>query len=90
MTVTIIRCSTIPADTKSVPSPVKLDLDAQKTLSDLWVIWNHLFTLKRADTLFPPTHREMFFDPAVALPIQGGVAGWEVPFRVQLDGYRTA
>lgn len=90
MTATIIRCSTgIPTNTKTAPSPVKLDNDAKVVLADLWVIWNHLFTLKKNDTLFPPDHRAMFFDPAVALPISGGVAGWEIPFRVQLDGYRT-
>ncbi len=90
MTVTIIRCTTVIQDTKSVPPASKLDKDAQNTLADLWVIWNHLFTLKKADTLFPPQFREMFFDPAVALPIQGGIAGWEIPFRVELGGYRTS
>ena len=90
MTVTIIRCATVQQNTKQSPPAASLDQDAQKTLADLWVIWNHLYTLKKADTLFPPDHRHMFFDPAVALPIQGGMAGWEIPFRVQLGGYRTS
>lgn len=89
LTITIIRCVTVPETGKTAPSPAKLDADAQKTLADLWVIWNSLYTQKLANTLFPPEHRPLFFDPAIALPIQGGMAGWQIPFRVQLDGYRT-
>lgn len=91
MTITVVRCiDGVPDDRGNPPSPVKLDNDAQKTLADLWVIWNSLRTQKLAGTLYPPEHRFFFFDPALALPISGGMAGWQIPTRVQLDGYRTS
>lgn len=88
LTVTIVRCTSV-FNGKQSPSPAALTADARKTQADLWVIWNHLYTLRKNGLLFPPEHRELFFDPAVGLPIQGGMAGWEIPFRVQIDGYRT-
>lgn len=92
VTATIVRC--VVALKKSagraiLPSFAAQEADAKNTLGDVWVVWNHLATLKRDETLFGPIHRRMFFDPAVPLPISGESAGWQMQFRVQLDGYRT-
>lgn len=93
LTITVARCTPTLKETAhkiTFPNPADLDASAQEILNDVWVIWNHLVTLKKNETLFPPLQREMFFGAAVALRTSGGVAGWEIPIRVQLPGYRTA
>lgn len=95
MTATVIRCvPTLQEGSTALPSPASIDAAAQQTLSDIWTIWNHLLTLKRDGLIFAgtdgdPHQREMFLDPAVALNSAGGCAGWQLPIRVQLGGYRT-
>ena len=45
-----------------------LDAAAQKTIADVWSIWNHVRNEYRKGLLFPPfPERELFFDPAVAI-----------------------
>lgn len=93
VTATIIRCTPIAtqaAGRAMLPSTAKLEDSAAEILGDVWAVWNHLATMKRTELLFAPTHRKMFFDGAVAVPTSGGAAGWQMPFKVQLDGYRTA
>lgn len=90
LTVTALRCSPADSDGNPIPDVAALDVAAQQSLGDVWAIWNHLYTVKRSLALWPPKEREMFFDPAVPLPILGGICGWQIPVRVQLGGYRTA
>lgn len=88
MTATVLRCAPGIRGTRA-PTPKELADTAQKTLGDVWSIWNHIATLKRDDKLWAPKTREVIFDPAVAVLIEGGAAGWQLQIRVQLDGYRT-
>lgn len=91
-TITVLRCAaTMPerGGVASFPTVPALNADAYATLGDLWAIWNHLATLKRAEALYPPKRREMFFDPAVAVNTSGGIAGWQLQIRVELDGFAT-
>lgn len=92
MTATVIRCSpTLELDgSPTMPDPALLDASAAETLGDVWTIWNHLATLKRTDALWGPKTREVFFDAAIPVMTSGGCAGWQIPVRVQLDGYRTS
>jgi hypothetical protein len=90
MTATVIRCTpTVPEGSTGFPDAADLDASAEELLGDVWAIWNHIATLKRAGSLWGPKTREVFFDPAVALNAAGGCAGWQMQVRVQLDGYRT-
>lgn len=90
MTATVIRCVSVASnDEGDPPTPASQDEAAQETLGDLWAIWNHLYTRKRNLTLWGPKQRELFFDPASSLNTSGGCAGWQIPIRVQLSGFRT-
>lgn len=88
MTATVLRCVPGIQGTK-LPTASQLEDAAKNTLGDVWAIWNHIATLKRADQLWAPKTREVMFSPAVSLLTQGGVAGWQLEVRVQLGGYRT-
>lgn len=98
MTATVLRCvPTLEEGDGFIrwPDPAAIEAAASDTCADVWTIWNHLLTKKRAGTIFvgtdgDPDQREMFLDPAVALNASGGCAGWQLQIRVQLGGYRTA
>lgn len=90
-TATILRCAVLldgdqPQD---LPSPAHHAATAAQCCADLWSIWNHLLYRKRAETLFAPREREMGLDPPVPYN-QGGSVGWQIPVRIELDGYRPA
>lgn len=89
LTATVLRC--VPTITpQGTPPAAKLEAAAAVTLGDVWAIWNHLASRLRARTLFARPDgepREFVFDPAIALNTSGGCAGWQVPVRVELDGY---
>lgn len=88
---TIIRCAPVPDNRGNPPGRVEKEAAAAQTSSDLWAIINFTRQAVRANALFVNPHsdrREVFFDPQVVLPSQGGMVGWAVPIRVQLDGYR--
>jgi len=84
----VVRCSPVGDDRGNAPSAAEYEAAAQATMGDVWAIWNWTRQRKREGALFPSTHdRELFLEPAYPLPIQGGLAGWQIPIRVQLDGY---
>lgn len=88
MTVTVIRCAAaVSGQSNVLPSKLALGHVAAITMADVWAIWNWISTHKRAQTLFGPSRREVALDPAYAIQTQGGAAGWQVPVRVQLDGF---
>lgn len=87
LTATILRCAPTLGDDGTLPTPAQIDAASQQTLADLWAIWNYVKTAKRQNVLFPPKEREFQLDPAVSLNQTGGVCGWQVPIRVQLNGY---
>lgn len=90
MTATVIRCTPTLTEEAGFPSATELETSANETLSDVWAIWNFCRDQIRQGLLFasPSGRREVFFDPAVAVPIEGGAAGWQIPVRVQLGGYK--
>lgn len=88
LTATILRCVPVIDDNGQLPEPGLIETAAQQTYADVWAIWCHLSRMKKQNTLFPPDTREMFWDPAVAVTTQGGLGGWQIPCRVQLDAYR--
>lgn len=89
LTCSVIRCTPGPDMRGDPPEVVEIEDAAKQTNADLWAIWNGLRTAKREETLFPPREREFFFDPAFPISIQGGCAGWLIPFRVTLGGYKV-
>lgn len=98
LTVIVIRCC-VPIvgedQTSAIVDPLEIQAVAAQTNGDVWAIWNHLASLKRAGQLFAWSDRaghqtrEMEFGPAVALATSGGCAGWQIEVRVQLSGYDT-
>lgn len=88
MTATILRCAPI-IEGNTLPSPAALAAAAAEMDADLWAIWNWIATRKRDLSLFGPKERELLMDPASSLNQQGGCCGWQIPIRVQLDGYRA-
>lgn len=84
----VVRCSPVGDERGNAPTIAQYQATAAETLGDVWAIWNWTRQRKRDGTLFPSAHdRELFLEPAYPLPIQGGLAGWQIPIRVQLDGY---
>jgi hypothetical protein len=89
LTCCVVRCSPVGDDRGRPPSAAAYDAAAQQTMADVWAIWNFSRTRHRDGILFPSTHRrEFWLEPAYSIAISGGLAGWQVPIRVQLDGYR--
>lgn len=91
VTLTVLRCiPVIEGEGQSLLLPSADDLEdaARDTMGDAWAIWNHVEFLKKTGALFPPKEREMFFDPAVVLASAGGCAGYQMQFRIQLNGFR--
>jgi hypothetical protein len=89
LTATILRCAPSLDDQGHLPTPESHALAAQQTSADLWAIWNHLKTEFRAEVIFAPKTREFAFEPAISVNPGGGCAGWQIPLRVQLGGYRA-
>jgi hypothetical protein len=88
LTCCVVRCSPVGDDQGRAPSAAEYEAVARQTMGDVWAIWNFTRQRHRDGSLFASGHqREVFLEPAYPLPIQGGLAGWQVPIRVQLDGY---
>jgi hypothetical protein len=90
MTATILRCGPALDNDTVLPSPQELDQLSLQTLSDVWCIWNYVKSAVREKVLFVGESREIAFESAIAVNQEGGTAGWQVPIRVQLHGYRAA
>jgi len=90
ITATILRCAPVIDEGGQLPQAGEMDAATRQTSADLWATWNHLRQAKKDGTLFAPTTREFFLDPAVAVNPAGGACGWQVTVRTQLDGYRPA
>lgn len=92
LTITVLRC--VPVLTQSqqsvlLPQPAALNASAEETMGDVWTLWNYLYEQHRSGALFssPSRRREFSLDPAVAVRTSGGVGGWEMGVRFQLDGF---
>lgn len=93
--VTPLRCVTTIGKNGEIPiapPAVSLVADADKLYADLWAIVNTVKSRYRQGTLFSPVgcaKREFTLDPTVVLNTQGGLMGWQIQYRVQLDGYEV-
>lgn len=89
LTCTVVRCVPGLNEHGRLPSVAELEDTARQTLGDVWAIWNETRQRHRGGTLFASNYaRELFLEPAFPIPPDGGFAGWQVPIRVQLNGYR--
>lgn len=89
MTCTILRCSPSPDNRGNPPAVAALDAAARASLGDVWAVWNHIATLRLAGQLWMPKTRAVFYDPAQMVNTSGGISGWQIPLRVELEGFRT-
>ena len=83
---TVIRCAPTSKARGAAASADDLDASSQVTLRDAWVLWNGLITAVREGELFS-TCNEVHWDPAIALPLEGGLGGWTQGVRALLPGY---
>jgi hypothetical protein len=88
--VTVIRCvpvvKEISGGKAQLPTVAEMDASAQAILRDGWVLWNGLKQRHRDDTLLPPRCRDVFLEPAIPLDPAGGLGGWQLTIRTNLDG----
>ena len=83
---TISRCIPVP-DAHGNPPPVAEMVAASAQLNaDNWALWNHVHNLVVAGLLFEQCG-EVYADGIRALQPNGGCAGWNMTWRVSLDGY---
>lgn len=92
LVITVLRCVPVvtqTGQTAKLPSANSIEAAAVETLGDIWAIWHGMRRAYQAGALFvsPSGKREFFFEAAFPINTQGGCAGWQIPFRVQLSGY---
>jgi len=85
LVVTLTRCVPVSEDGEPPPAAL-LTASAEQINADAWAIWNHLYDAIRAGTLFALC-LEVFWEGMTAVNPSGGCAGWQIAFRVRLDGY---
>lgn len=90
LVVTVVRCvPTIEEPSKGrlvIPSVTTLDASARIVLADGWQLWNGIKQRHRANTLLPGSCRDVFIDPAIPITPSGGLGGWFLTVRTNLDG----
>lgn len=92
LTCVVARCVATLGEEGEFPDPAALEANARDVLGDVWSIWNVVRSLYRERLIFTRPdgeRRELFFDGAVPLRIEGGAGGWQIPIRVQIDGYSS-
>lgn len=93
LTCVVTRCVPTLDAGGNFPDPAAIEAAAKETIGDVWAIWNVVPALYRARMVFARPDGEkllLFFDPASPVSISGGVAGWQVPIRVEILGYRPS
>jgi hypothetical protein len=83
LVMTLFRCA--PTD-QIMPSQAELSAVSTQTSADGWALWNHLFNMVRAGTLFSLCS-EAKWGILQTLEPQGQCVGWVWPVDVALDGY---
>lgn len=83
LAVTLFRCADM---SKAVPPQTELTAAAAQVNADGWALWNHLYNMIRAGTLFSECG-EAKFGQLLSLQPSGGCVGWTWPIEVHLDGY---
>ena len=86
LNVRLVRCLPAPAGMGGPPpASVQTAWSAQLN-ADAWALWNHLWNMARAGDLFTLCG-EVYFDSLKTVGPQGGLGGWSLNLRVQLEGY---
>lgn len=86
MNVTSGRC-TDTGTTKQPPTGGQQTLDAQVHVEDGLALWNHIGNEIASGDLLGGTCKQVALGTLTAYTPQGGVAGWNLPVTVQIDGY---
>lgn len=84
--VQIFRCQPTPQNANTIIPATALTRAARQSNADAWALWNHLHNLRYAGLLFAKCER-VRWDGMTAIEPSGGVGGWELVVRAQLDGY---
>lgn len=87
--VTVVRCSTA-ADVSQggLPATGPIAALALETSEDLWAVWNAVRQKWNDGSGFLDGNcKDLYPDPPTPVNQEGGCVGWELPFRVWVDGY---
>lgn len=84
LAMTLFRCA--PTD-KITPTISEITSASTQINADAWALWNHLFNMIEAGTLFSKCS-EVKWGSLTALEPQGQCVGWYWPVDVALDGYQ--
>lgn len=86
--VTVVRaCQPQIDEGGNFPSAQEHDDAATISIEDVTAIWNAVRQAWRSGELFGGGCSKLFFDGARALAAAGGLAGWEIDFRTDIDGF---
>ncbi|MDF2751662.1 MAG: hypothetical protein K0S82_44 [Gaiellaceae bacterium] len=89
--ITVVRdCVATIGENGEFPTIAEERADAIRVHEDVWAIWTRIRTLINRGEIFGGRCKKLFFDGARALPIEGGTAGWEIDFRVNIPGFANA
>lgn len=89
-TVKIVRCVPTLDENGNPPDEVESSIAADMLNKDLWSIWTRIRTEQREGTLFNGECGHLFYDGAFAIEEEGGVAGYQIEFRADIDGFINA
>jgi len=81
----IIRCVDVGTDGRP-PDAAAQQASSEQINADGWALWNHIFNMVRAETLFSLCG-EVFWDGLRSINPSGGCGGWVLALRVSWDGY---
>lgn len=89
--VTLLRCvhaGSGEGDKWKPPTPAQQNADSQQLYADGWALWNHIYNLIRHEPrLFLETCSRADFVSMQSIAPEAGLAGWQLAFLVQLNGY---
>lgn len=88
--VKIVGCVPTLDEEGNPPSEVDSQAAAFGLNKDLYAIWTRVRTAFKDGTLFSGNCSALFFDGGRALDELGGLAGYEIDFRAELEGFANA
>lgn len=89
LVITVVRCVPTISESGNPPPVDKLDASAQIVLADGWQLWNGIKQAHRAGSLLPGNCRDVFIEPCLPITPSGGIGGWQLTVRTNLDGITT-
>lgn len=90
LVVTVVRCIPVSEGHSPIPTAAAQQAAALTLDTDLWAIWNAIATAKRAGTLFGGRCPALYLDPPSPQLAEGACAGWVIPIRAAIPGYKVA